>query len=70
MNEDETLATALPAEQKRVRELIPIYESIGPPGYLVAGLCKAALDKAERASAAGDVAGMIAALKQLRGIKE
>jgi hypothetical protein len=62
----ETLADALPKEQERVRELIPIYESIGAPGIFALAMIKNSLREAEIASASGDVASMVRAIKDLR----
>lgn len=69
-DEPQSLAATLPIEQARVRALIPIYESCGPGGYFASIRMKMSLDAAERASAGGDVAAMIAALEDLRGWKE
>lgn len=65
----ETLADALPKEQERVRELIPIYESVGVAGAFAVAMMKKSLSDAEKASAAGDIAGMVRALEDLRGYK-
>jgi len=62
----DTLADALPREMARVRDLIPIYESIGPTSIFAVTLMKKALDRAAVASAAGDVVEMIRALEELR----
>jgi hypothetical protein len=73
MSEDkttETLGDALPREMARVRdEVMPPYMAIGPVGaWALAGM-RRDLDRAARAMAAGDVAGMVAALNELRGWK-
>jgi len=62
----ETLADALPKEQERVRELIPIYESVGPAGAFALAMIKCSLLNAERAAACGDVVAMARALEDLR----
>jgi len=61
----ETLAEALPKEQKRVRELIKLYDEI-PTGVFAATMMRQSLARAERAAAAGDVAEMMAAYKDLK----
>jgi hypothetical protein len=62
-----TLAEELPKEQERVRELISVYQTIGAPGAFAVAMMKAALYEADKASASGDVVGMIRALEDLRG---
>lgn len=63
-----TLAEALPAEQERVRELLPIYESV-PNGIFVVTMMRDALSRAEKAAASGDVIGMIRSYEELKGFK-
>jgi molybdopterin converting factor small subunit len=65
----ESLADALLSEQKRVRELIPIYQPIGPAGGFAIAMMNRALEDAERAVMDGDVVQMIASLEDLRGYK-
>jgi len=62
----ETLAEALPREQQRVRELLPLYDAI-PTGIFAATMMRQSLAAAERAAAAGDVVAMMAALEDMRG---
>ncbi len=62
----ETLAEALPKEQQRVRELLPIYDAF-PAGTVAAKMIRQSLARAEQAAASGDVAAMIAAYEDLRG---
>lgn len=64
-----SLAEALPAEQRRVRELIPLYQSIGQAGIPATLLMKDALSRAEVASASGDVIAMIRCYEELKGFK-
>ena len=61
----ETLADALPKEQQRVRELLPIYDAI-PAGVFAATMIRQSLARAEKAAASGDVAAMIAAYEDLK----
>lgn len=67
----ETLADALPKEQARVRDLIPMYESTGPGrvGRFAITCMKQSLEKAEKAAAEGDVVAMLRALEDLRAWK-
>lgn len=63
-----TLAEALPAEQKRVREVREAYCEIGPAGYLGTVIIDQALARAEQAAASGDVIAMLRSYEELRGI--
>lgn len=62
----ETLAEALPKEQQRVRELLPIYDAI-PAGLFAATMMRQSLMRAEKAASSGDVAAMLAAYDDLKG---
>lgn len=64
-----SLATALPEQQKRVRELLPLYEAI-PTGAFAAMLMRAALTRAEQAASSGDVIAMLQSYEELKGFKE
>jgi vacuolar-type H+-ATPase subunit D/Vma8 len=61
----ESLAEALPKEQQRVRELLTEYEAI-PAGAFGAAMIRQALDRAEIASASGDLAEMIRSYEELK----
>lgn len=63
----ESLADALPREQQRVRDLIPLYQEIGPAGTPAILLMRASLAQAERAAASGDVVAMLCAYEDLKG---
>ena len=66
----ETVGDALPRAMARVRdEIMPAYAAIGPAGVWALGSMRFDLDAAARAMAAGDVAGMVRALHELRGWK-
>lgn len=66
-----SLGTELPKEMTRVRDvLMPRYLSIGPAGGFAIAMMRLSLDKATKALAEGDVAGMIQAYEELRGFKE
>lgn len=62
----ETLADALPKEQQRVRELLPMYDAV-PNGHFAATMMRNSLARAEQAAASGDVAAMIASYEDLKG---
>jgi hypothetical protein len=63
-----TLGDLLPLEMARVRDrVIPVYVAIGPQGQFAVAWMRAALDRAARAMASGDVAAMIVAYKDLKG---
>jgi hypothetical protein len=62
------LTEALPEEQQRVRELLPIYDAI-PTGVFAATMMRQSLARAEQAAASGDVVAMLAAYEDLRGYK-
>jgi hypothetical protein len=65
-----TLADQLPAEQKRVREMIALYEEIGPAGAFAIAMMKVALERAERAAASGDTVAILRSYEELKGFKE
>lgn len=67
----QSLGTALPAEMKRVRDvMIPLYESIGIGGRPGVFMMKAELDNATAALAEGDILRMMHAYEALKGWKE
>ena len=61
----ETLAEALPKEQQRVRELLPIYDEI-PAGIFAATMMRQSLTRADQAASSGDVVAMLAAYEDLK----
>jgi hypothetical protein len=66
----DTLADALPREMARVRDqVIPAYLSIGPSGTFALTMMRRALDEATVVTMNGDVLGMIAAYRDLKGYK-
>ncbi len=60
------IAEALANEQQRVRELLPIYDSI-PTGVFASTMMRKSLNASELAAASDDVASMIAAYLDLKG---
>jgi hypothetical protein len=63
----DTLGDALPREMARVRdEVLPAYLECGPGGAFAVVFMRAALDKAAKAMAEGDVVAMIAAYAELK----
>lgn len=66
----DTLADALPAKMKEIREVyIPAYQEIGPAGGFAIAMMNQALSRAETAMALGDTVGMVAAYKELSEFK-
>jgi hypothetical protein len=66
-DQPKTLGDELPKEVARVRELIPMYESIGPAGGFAVSMMKADLDRAARAMISCDLVEMIAVYQSLKG---
>lgn len=64
-----TLATALPNEQARVREVLWRYKGIGKAGYLGALLIEQQLQAADTAVMSGDPVEMLNAYKELKAIE-
>lgn len=58
-----SLAEEFPKEQQRVRELLPLYDSI-PTG---AAMLHQVLTRAEQAAASGDVIAMLRSYEELKG---
>ena len=66
MSDTKTLGDELPHEMARVRDLLPLYLSIGPGGaFAVAGM-KADLDRAAKAMIEGDTVEMIRVYQSLK----
>jgi len=66
----DSLGTALPAEMKRIREVVlPAYQSLGLVGQFGLVMINADLTRAEEALASGDVAAMIKSYASLREIE-
>ncbi len=61
----ESIATALPREQARCRELLAVYQAL-PAGAFGASMITAALHDAEKAAAAGDVLEILRAYENLK----
>ena len=55
----------LPKEMARVRELLPIYDSI-PSAHIVAGMMRQSLDAAAVALAEGDVIAIVRSYQELK----
>ncbi len=62
------LAEAFPVEQRRVRKLVAIYDTI-PNGAFGAAMLRQALTRAEQAAASGDVVAMLRSYQELTGCK-
>lgn len=62
-----TLAEALPLEQARCRKILAIAKSLPPQsGFFLVACLEAALGRAERAAAEGDVIAMVHAYQELK----
>lgn len=66
----DTLGEALPKETARVRELIKLYQSIGPAGQFALMMIERSLKAADKAMIEGDVVAMIQAYEDLKGFEE
>lgn len=65
-----TLGEDLPKEMARVRDdVLPHFIAIGPAGMIGASFIRADLDRAAKAMAEGDLAGMISAYQALKEIE-
>jgi len=65
----ESLGTALPKEQARVREVLGHYKEIGPAGMFAATMIEQSLQKADQAVISGDVVAMMVAYQDLQKIE-
>lgn len=65
----ETLASALPLEQERVRKLIPLYLSIGFAGAPAVVMMERDLQRADMAISSGDAVAMLKAFTMLRAYR-
>ena len=66
-----TLGDELPKEMARVRDvLMPQYLSIGPAGGFALAMMRAALDRAAKAMAEGDLPAMIHAYQELKDFED
>jgi hypothetical protein len=66
----ESLGTALPREQARVREILGQYKSIGPAGAFGATMIESALQYTDNAIIGGDPVAMLRAYEGLRKITD
>ena len=60
------LGEEIPKEQARVRELLSVYQSIGPGGAFGALMIEQVLQKADRAVMSGSVVEMLKAYQELK----
>ena len=65
----ESLGTALPKEQARVRETLGHYKAIGSAGVFGAAMIEQSLQKADQAIISGDVVAMLTAYEDLKEIE-
>ena len=57
-----------PRELARVRDVLRMYEEVGPPGAFAASMIRNDIEEAEAAQASGDVVRIVAAYARLREI--
>lgn len=62
----ESLGTAYPVEQARVRKLLGIYKEIGPAGAFGAHMIEGVLRRADEAAISGDVVAMIRSYQEMQ----
>lgn len=62
----ESLGTAFPKEQARVRRLLGTYREIGPAGQFGAFMIEQALQRADQAAMSGDVVAMLRSFQELK----
>lgn len=68
-SENETLGTALPKEIQRCTRLLEQYKALGDVGRFGYAMISADIQRANEATAEGDVIGMLEAYKVLKGCK-
>ena len=66
----ESLGTALPKEQARVREVLGNYKAIGPSGAFGVAMIESALQYTDNAIMSGDLTLMIRAYEGLKKITD
>lgn len=62
-----TVGEDFPNELARVRELLSMYEKIGPNGMFGAVMIKQVLARAEKAQSSGDVVAIVRSYSELKG---
>lgn len=62
----ESVGSDFQNEQKRVRELLDVYKSIGPVGRFGATVIEQVLTNAEKAAISGDPVAILQAYQQLK----
>ncbi len=65
----ETLGSALPKEQARVREVLGRYKEIGSSGVGGAVIIEQLLQRTDKAVIEGDLAAMIGCYKELKEVE-
>ncbi len=63
----ESVASDMPNQQARCRELLKVYHEIGPHGRFAAAMLEASLREADQALASGDIVRILQAYQRLRG---
>lgn len=65
----ESLGTAFPKMQERVRTILGHYKEIGPAGRFGAVMIEDVLRRADKAAVGGDVIEMLRLYEEMKGIK-
>lgn len=65
-----SLGEEYPKEQQRCREILAVYEKLGPVGQFGAIHIKKTLRKADEAAVSGDVVAMLQMFEEMKAIKE
>ena len=67
MNEIKTIGDDYPKQQARLRELIQVYESLGPVGQFGKAMIELDLREADEAMESGDIVRIVAAYEAMKG---
>lgn len=62
----QSVGDAFPGELARCRELLTVYESIGPAGSFGKAMIQGTITRAEQAQASGDVVAIVRAYADMR----
>lgn len=65
----ESVGSDFPNQQRRVRELIKIYEQLGPVGTFGKIMLEDALRRADEAAISGDIVAIVQSYQEMKGCK-
>ena len=60
-----TLSEEFPKQQSRLRELIAVYEHLGPPGVVGKMMLEDVLQRADKAASEQDIVAMVRLYKEM-----